>query len=148
MINSSDEVISLRGYMRKREDIVFSELMKTGKWGERDILVGIRAKFHCEYCGKYLLESVESYKEWNIDHIIPKIAGGKDTDENLALSCRTCNVSLKSRVNLFDEKTKLSREEKVSIIKDYVTEKRKEVEKEVMLYRTIVENYNLVSELT
>ncbi|GAB6091720.1 HNH endonuclease [Spirochaeta dissipatitropha] len=125
--------------MRNNKDIIFSELLKTGKWGERDILVGIRAKFHCEYCGKYLLDSVESYKEWNIDHIIPKNAGGKDSDENLALSCRTCNVSLKSRVNLFDEKTKLSRDEKILVIKKYVSEKRKDVEKEITKYRNIVE---------
>lgn len=37
----------------------------------------------CVYCG--------STKDLNIDHVIPKSKGGRDTWKNLVTSCRSCN---------------------------------------------------------
>jgi 5-methylcytosine-specific restriction endonuclease McrA len=48
------------------------------------------AKDRCGYCQssqKYVLGILE------IEHIIPKIAGGNDEEENLWLSCRLCNMN-------------------------------------------------------
>lgn len=38
----------------------------------------------CQYCG--------STRHLTIDHIIPKSRGGKDTWENMVVSCSTCNT--------------------------------------------------------
>jgi 5-methylcytosine-specific restriction endonuclease McrA len=50
----------------------------------RDI---VYAKFdgHCAYCGCVL------EKGWQVDHIIPKVDGGKDDLNNLHPSCPKCN---------------------------------------------------------
>jgi HNH endonuclease len=55
-----------------------------------DIRTSVRAqaKNQCGYCRslqKYVLGILE------IEHIIPKAAGGTDDEENLWLSCRLCN---------------------------------------------------------
>lgn len=40
----------------------------------------------CAYCGHEI-----ELKEMQVDHILPKRLGGKDTMENYNPSCRTCN---------------------------------------------------------
>ncbi len=55
-----------------------------------DIRLQVRAEANnqCGYCRslqKYVLGALE------IDHIIPKAAGGSDNRENLWLACRLCN---------------------------------------------------------
>lgn len=57
-------------------------------WPEKQVNIGIRAGFRCEYCGKDLLASYEDYDLWQIDHIVP---GWGNEMENLALSCKLCN---------------------------------------------------------
>jgi hypothetical protein len=39
----------------------------------------------CAYCG------IELIKGWHVDHINPKVYGGKDDLENLNPSCKDCN---------------------------------------------------------
>ncbi len=43
----------------------------------------IRDKYRCQYCG--------SVKDLTLDHIIPKVRGGKDTWTNLVCACKKCN---------------------------------------------------------
>ena len=52
--------------------------------------IAVRAEFRCEYCGKYLLESIEAYDSWQIDHIVPN---RDNSPENLALTCKICNFA-------------------------------------------------------
>jgi len=85
-----------------------------------------------------MFDSIENYKEWNIDHIIPKNAGGNDNYENLAFSCRTSNVSLKSRTNLFGDDVEINREQKVLIVKKYISNKRADFENEINNFKLIV----------
>ena len=42
-----------------------------------------RNVFRCQYCG--------STKDLTVDHIIPKVRGGKDTWTNLVCACKKCN---------------------------------------------------------
>ena len=41
----------------------------------------------CAYCGKTLYNK----SDVTVDHIIPKSKGGKTTDDNLTISCKSCN---------------------------------------------------------
>ncbi len=43
----------------------------------------IRDRYRCQYCG--------SVKDLTLDHIIPKVRGGKDTWTNLVCACKKCN---------------------------------------------------------
>lgn len=49
-----------------------------------------RDEFRCIYCG---LSSVEDATQLHVDHIIPRLIGGKDEAENLVTACQTCNLS-------------------------------------------------------
>ena len=64
-------------------------------WSQEQVNCGFRARFHCEYCDKYLLESYEAYDQWQIDHIIPQSTFKKGFDINsylnMAVSCKLCN---------------------------------------------------------
>lgn len=50
-------------------------------WSKRNVMV--RDGFKCVYCG--------SKKALNIDHVIPRAKGGKNTFENTVTSCKGCN---------------------------------------------------------
>jgi 5-methylcytosine-specific restriction endonuclease McrA len=59
--------------------------------------VAERAGYKCEYCDLDLLEPVMHYWLIEVDHIVPKskMEGDPEKIDNLAFSCRTCNVNLK-----------------------------------------------------
>lgn len=46
----------------------------------------IRDGFACQYCGKKMSDG-----ECTVDHIVPKVAGGKSSWENCVCSCKRCN---------------------------------------------------------
>ena len=110
---------------------IVRELVATKMWSTKSAFLGERAGFKCEYCGLNLLSSVNDYKEWQEDHIVPKSKGGDDEDwNNLAVSCRTCNVNWKGK---WDPRTvcgeNASREELIEAIRNYVSrQKTKEME--------------------
>lgn len=47
----------------------------------------IRDNFTCQYCLKPL-----EHKELTVDHVIPRVRGGKTTWENIVSSCYVCNT--------------------------------------------------------
>ncbi len=51
-------------------------------------LVAKRANYCCEYC---LLNDIDAFYPFQIDHIISLKHGGETVPENLAYSCFTCN---------------------------------------------------------
>ena len=51
--------------------------------------VAARAGSRCEYC--HAPELVHNFT-FEVEHIYPRSAGGADSDDNLALSCTSCNV--------------------------------------------------------
>jgi len=62
-----------------------------------------RAKNHCEYCG---LSQAAQEAAFHVDHIIPVIAGGKPTLENLALACVSCSLRKGARQKALDPETR------------------------------------------
>jgi hypothetical protein len=47
-----------------------------------------RDRFICQYCG-----NCPDLSELTIDHVISKISGGRNGDDNLKTCCRTCNIT-------------------------------------------------------
>lgn len=66
--------------------------------GVRD-LVTRRAGGRCEYCR---LCQEDSFYSFHVEHIIPRQHGGCDEPENLALSCRRCNLYKGPNLTSFD----------------------------------------------
>ncbi|MBN1819001.1 MAG: HNH endonuclease [Sedimentisphaerales bacterium] len=54
------------------------------KFNRRNIFA--RDRNHCQYCGKKFPTS-----ELSLDHVIPRILGGKSTWENIVCACTDCN---------------------------------------------------------
>jgi HNH endonuclease len=47
----------------------------------------LRDEHQCQYCGRR-----PSVRDLNLDHVVPRSRGGKDTWDNLVVSCRQCNL--------------------------------------------------------
>jgi len=60
----------------------------------------IRDKYICQYCGRDGLESPENWRNFCVDHFMPKSLGGSDDLNNLVTACGYCNA-LKGK-NKFD----------------------------------------------
>jgi len=58
-----------------------------------------RAKDRCEYCG---LSQIAQEAAFHIDHVIPVIAGGKTSFQNLALACVSCSLRKAARTLVTD----------------------------------------------
>jgi hypothetical protein len=61
-----------------------------------------RADNRCEYCG---ISQVGQVATFHIDHIIPVVAGGETSSENLALACVSCSLRKGARQELQDLET-------------------------------------------
>ena len=61
-----------------------------------------RDSFRCIYCG---LSSIEDHAELNVDHVVPRKAGGQDTADNLITACRRCNTA--KNIIILDDNIKL-----------------------------------------
>ncbi len=61
-----------------------------------------RANNRCEYCG---ISQIGQVATFHIDHVIPVVAGGETTTENLALACVSCSLRKGARQQLEDSET-------------------------------------------
>jgi hypothetical protein len=61
-----------------------------------------RAGHRCEYCG-LAQESQEA--SFHVDHILPRVAGGKTRLDNLALACVSCSLRKEARRSARDPET-------------------------------------------
>ena len=62
-------------------------------------LVVRRAHNRCEYCG---LSQLGQEATFHVDHVVPVIAGGHDTGDNLALACVSCSLRKAARQTAVD----------------------------------------------
>jgi hypothetical protein len=65
-------------------------------------LVLKRAGERCEYCG---LSQVGQEATFHIDHVLPRSAGGRTTEDNLALACVSCSLRKEARRSAHDPST-------------------------------------------
>ena len=119
-------------------------LVKTGKWHHETATLGISANFKCEYCGLDFLESPENYKLWQVDHIIPKRAGGTDALNNKAVACRQCNMDFKSKWNPVETTKTLSREELIERVRAYIKYKKSITQKEIDHIKSMSPNRSVI----
>lgn len=63
------------------------------------------AKEAGDRCGYCQTQEVVSGIPLTLEHIIPKVRGSQDNEENLWLSCRLCNESKGKRIEAVDPKT-------------------------------------------
>jgi len=118
---------------------VSEKLAATGKWSENTAWLSERAGHKCEYCGLDLFASVANYRSIEIDHIIPKSKGGAaDDNENLAISCRTCNVGLKSRWNPATVCNSKDRNKLIEATRQYIKDREQHYLKEIQIMKNIV----------
>lgn len=61
-----------------------------------------RAGDHCEYC---CLSQAGQEATFHIDHIVPVVAGGATTADNLALACVSCSLRKAARQTVEDPET-------------------------------------------
>lgn len=63
------------------------------KWirKEKRLAIYMRDGFACAYCGVDLTNAAP--EQVNLDHLLPRSAGGKNGAENLVTACRRCNCS-------------------------------------------------------
>jgi hypothetical protein len=65
--------------------------------------VSARARHACEYCRA---PEVVFNLPFEVEHIKPQARGGETTEDNLALSCRSCNLYKSNHVLAVDELTR------------------------------------------
>lgn len=62
--------------------------------------VAARARGNCEYCRSQEMYATESF---SVDHIIPRVSGGKTEQENLAYACLGCNSYKSTQTSALDK---------------------------------------------
>jgi hypothetical protein len=65
-------------------------------------VVVLRAGDRCEYCR---LAQKGQEATFHIDHILPKVAGGRTTAANLALACVSCSLRKEARRSAIEPNT-------------------------------------------
>jgi hypothetical protein len=65
-------------------------------------LVIQRSDDRCEYCG---ISQIGQVATFHIDHVIPVVAGGETTPDNLALACVSCSLRKGARQEIEDLET-------------------------------------------
>lgn len=126
--------------MNKNRDHVIEGLVKTGKWSFESAMISERAGHKCEYCGLDFLASPENYKQWQKDHIVPVSKGGDDrSPDNLAVSCKTCNVDFKSRWDPREYAGESAgRSSLIEAVRKYISERKAKTQEEVKLVKSII----------
>lgn len=64
--------------------------------------VSARARHACEYC--HAPQNIINI-DFEVDHVTPQARGGQTAEDNLALSCRSCNLHKSDHVRAVDELT-------------------------------------------
>ena len=80
--------------MNKPSVIMLNKYHKTpsrAKFTRKNLF--IRDSNNCQYCGDRF-----SFDELTIDHVIPRVMGGKSTWENCVASCQKCNTDKGKRL--------------------------------------------------
>lgn len=105
------------------------EHLKGYNFDETNVELALRANCRCEYCDKDLFESIDNYKLWQVDHIIPKYYKDASINhedfDNKALTCTQCNKDFKNKWNpALEIGGNKSRVDYLIVIKEYIKNER------------------------
>ena len=120
------------------EELV-EQLVSQFRWSREQIELGLRDRFKCRYCDKDLLASVDKFKEWTLDHIVPKskLKEGAEDPQNIAVACWVCNVIKRQ----WDPRTTMplgNREDLIEVVRKFLDEKRAHLEEDLSKQRELV----------
>lgn len=110
------------------------EMLKTWGWSAQAVDLGIRADFRCEYCARDLIEPVDDYDAWQVDHILPRV-DDREALWNLALSCKTCNFLKRHSIPMIPIDPRNDRAGAISVVRDLIRERRGRKQKQVDFLR-------------
>ena len=87
--------------------------------------VFVRDGHKCVYCGKDILESLDSFAASHLDHLKPRRSGGTEDAINCVTACAVCN-SMKAGFDPSPEGpvTPETFDAVVAVARAYITEKR------------------------
>ena len=87
------EAIHHEELMQTHWEQIADDLFEAGLFTKPSAKIHARAMFMCEYCGKFMLDSLDSWQGFECDHILPKSIYDKLRYDlnNHALSCKACN---------------------------------------------------------
>jgi len=110
------------------------------KWAKEQIDFGVRDDFKCRYCGQGLLDSVDAFRGWTLDHIVPKSKldeTAREDPENIALACWTCNI-IKRQWDPRTETPSRMREDLIQAVHKFVTGRRAHLDEDLQKQRELV----------
>lgn len=86
---SDDPLPIIGGALRIPRILHLSRYDRSPRFGirltRRNLL--LRDNYRCQYCS-----GEPGLRELNVDHVLPRSRGGRDTWDNLVISCRSCNL--------------------------------------------------------
>ena len=120
-------------------DSAVARLVQELRWSDQTARLGFRASFRCEYCDRDLLASVDTlWWTLEVDHLVPRAAGGDDAIDNLVFACIQCN-RLKRTWDPRSTAPNGSRAPLIAAARGYIAEQRTVKERELAETRRIVE---------
>lgn len=84
-----DEIAVVGGALRIPRVLHLERYERAPRFGvrltRRNLL--LRDRYRCQYCG-----GEPGVRDLNVDHVVPRSRGGRDSWDNLVISCRSCNL--------------------------------------------------------
>jgi len=100
------------------------QFVKQFNWSAETFTVARRSNFRCVYCDHFFFKDVESWTQFNVDHLRPGTSGDRDErSENKVAACWTCN-RLKSSFDPGIQHPEATQQELIEIAKVHVNEVR------------------------
>lgn len=118
----------------KRDEKLVNLIQEQFEWGPLNSRSAVRANFKCEYCDASLIDSLNAYDSWQIDHIVPKSKDGPDCLDNVALSCRACNLLKHDH-----DPSGKTRQSRLEDARKFVHQKRDKKQEELDKLRRLIE---------
>ena len=111
---------------------LLSALWRVPRWGEWFARRALEMDFRCAYCDQDMLQSVDTYFGWHLEHIIPLFHSGDETFENITLACFSCNALKHSYIPIGS-----TREERIADARRHIERKRAERQSELQQVQEI-----------
>ncbi|MFC7460828.1 HNH endonuclease [Hydrogenophaga defluvii] len=118
------------------------QFMKNFNWSMETFLVARKTKFQCAYCNLFFFKDIDSWTQFNVDHLRPRKDGVRDERiANKVAACWTCN-KLKSNFDPGGDDCIVSKLELIERAKSYIIEVRNRRSEKVVAMRNAMNQLN------